>query len=294
MSTKFLLHPSRFGCVLNDVSISKAEHSYVNIYVRISNVCQANCRFCEFKNIGPDRFNVRKFMKCIDLVRKETKINKISFTGGEPTLNIECLKRCINYIKKVDESIFIVVNTNGYNLEELLNIKEINSISLSRHHYNDDIHREIMRTDKIPSSDFIKNVNKSNIHFTCNLISGYIDNWMDVKKYLEYSANVGIYDVGFVGLMPVNRYCSDYYVDFSDIYRNDDKFCIRNKIWKRIKNGMKICKCNNLLYLPKKGTNVVSFYYRERCNHKEGSVYDRDLYFDGKNLKSGFYGKVLI
>jgi len=292
--TKLSLHPSRFGCVLNDVSVSEAEHSYVNIYVRISNSCQANCRFCEFKNIGYDIFDIKKFMECIDLVQKETKINKISFTGGEPTLNIKPLKKCIDYIKNVDESTFIVVNTNGYNLKELLDIKDIDSISLSRHHYRDDLHRKIMGSNKIPSSDFIKNIDTSNVHFTCNLISGYIDNWTDVKKYLEYSADVGVYDVGFVGLMPVNEYCADHHVDFSDIYKNDDKFCIRNKIWKRIQNGVTICQCNNLLYLPKKGENVVAFYYRERCKHKEGSVYDRDLYFDGRNLKSEFYGEILI
>lgn len=42
---------------------------------------------------------------------------------------------------------------------------------------------------------------------SCNLINGHIDSQEKVKDYLEIAADLGVFDVGFIGLMPKNEYC---------------------------------------------------------------------------------------
>lgn len=57
----------------------------------------------------------------------------------------------------------------------------------------------------------------SKIHLTCNLIRGIVDSEKAVIAYLEKAKSLGVYDVGFVSLMKVNKFCEDNHVDFSDI-----------------------------------------------------------------------------
>ena len=292
---KLHLNTSCLGCMLNGKARMQAKEPYVNIYVRVANDCQANCKFCEFKNIGPGKFDIDKFRKVLTTIRNEVRITKISFTGGEPTINLKLLKKCLNIVKEIDPTIFTITNTNGLRLVELTDIETLDNISLSRHHYRDAEHARIVGTTQIASAKTLKTVNKDKIHLSCNLMRGHIDSLARVKKYLEHAARLGIYDVGFVGLMKVNQYCNQHYVPFPYLDRSlFDPDIICNKIWQRKEGEKTVCKCRNLLYLPSFGNRVVAFYYRERCKHKACSTVDRDLYFDGQTLKKGFYGKPLM
>lgn len=264
---------------------TKVTKPYANIYVRIQNTCNAKCKFCEFTGEGK-KFDKYKMYYAISEMSKKFKINKVSFTGGEPTLNVELLKDAINLIKEIDKDIFIVVNTNGYNLKKLIGIP-IDSVALSRHHYDDNINNSILGFNA-PSSSDIKSVSdKLNLHLSCNLLKSNIDNKDSIIKYLEFADNVGVDDVGFVSLMKVNDYCKDNFIDFHDINIQEDERFFRNREWQYDD----VCKCVNYLYIAPNTGNVVKFY--SRCSLKPNNV-ESQLVFDHDVLKDGFNGDIII
>jgi molybdenum cofactor biosynthesis enzyme MoaA len=219
-------------------------------------------------------------------------INKISFTGGEPTTNITKLYEAIHFIRNNLQNIFIVVNTNGYNLYWLYGLHDefkIDSIALSRHHYFDSINEMIFGVKTVPNFKMIQEYQKqfNNIHLSCNLIKGYIDSQVEVERYLEQAHKLGVYDVGFVGLMPVTKFAEKSFVDFSKIIVGNGKVCCN------LEGSYKgICKCSNYLFLPKTGDKVVKFYARHRM--KDSTPVGSNLYFNGKNLMENFAGKIII
>jgi len=122
-----------------------------------------------------ESFDFVKFEETLIEVAPE----KISITGGEPTMNIPNLYRLIALINKHAPTAFLVMNTNGYNLNELDEddvIKEFDSISISRHHHLDARNNEILGFQTLSKNDLrnlITNNKKGVFHFSCNLIKGY-------------------------------------------------------------------------------------------------------------------------
>lgn len=198
----------------------KIDVPYVNLYVRIENSCNAKCPFCKFAG-KKAKFDFYKFYYVLHEPRKHVEINKISFTGGEPTLNFCDLTKCFDLVKQLDKEIFTVTNTNGTRLEDLCYSPFIDSIALSRHHYNQ-VENDKIFGMKTPKLDQIRdwNINK-NIHLSCNLIKGQIDNEDNLIEYLHSVSKYGIDDVGFVSLMNVNEFCNEHKIDFSDITFNN-------------------------------------------------------------------------
>jgi molybdenum cofactor biosynthesis enzyme MoaA len=273
-------------CKLNNYKPSKVNKPYINLYVKLTNLCNARCCFCVYKGKDTTTFNYEKFKQIIDIIISQVRLNKISFTGGEPSIKIELLKHCINYIKKVSPDTFVIINTNGFNLEKISTVKGLNSIALSRHHYKDEKHTKIMGSSLVATAERIKKINTSIIHLSCNIIKGYIDSEEEIQKYLNHAATLGIYDVGFVSLMAVNSYSETHSLDFENIKLTSTNI-VKNKIW----SYKDYCKCANYLFLPKEGQKVVKFYCRFRCGKLNDTT--ADLIFDGTNLRQGFNGTVL-
>ena len=276
-----VLQTASHYCRLNDEPLKKIEMPSVNVYVRLSNACNANCDFCSFHG-ERKTFNEEKFMRLLANLRRKIKINKLSFTGGEPTLDFPLFQKMLEFVNILDSDIFTVVNTNGLHLLEL-NKLNINSVALSRHHYDDKINASIFKA-KTPSSDNIKNYNNDNLHLSCNLIKNYIDSDEQIMKYLDWCDSVNVKDVGFVGLMLANDYCKEHFVS-TDIIHNMKRF-IKTKTYSK-QDGNKItCKCSNFLY---GGNNLISVYCRHYvCDNNESVVvYDCDTF------KNGFNGNCL-
>ena len=278
-------------CQLDDGAPMKIDEKYVNIYVKIMDKCQANCPFCVYHNIEPDfKFYFKGFEDVLKAFKKQKiRVNKISFTGGEPTANIKLLSRCLRLVKKHDKKIFTVVNTNGYRLRELSKEgKLIDSIALSRHHFSEDLNFRIFDSCFIPSADLIREVQQKtdNIHLSCNLIKGYIDRKHEVLAYLNFASEVGAYDVGFVSLMPVTQFAEKRFIDFDKIDLSSENV-VRNMDWKLGDS----CKCSNYLFMPKRGNRLVKFYARHRCN--QSTISPSNLVYDGKNLRDNFNGNII-
>lgn len=258
----------------------------INLYVKVTNKCNANCSFCEFRGADSKRFDINQYQTALMEVSKTLKINKVSFTGGEPTLKPELLSDLIAMTRKIlGKDVFIVVSTNGSKLENLWNSQNIDSIALSRHHYDDEKNSEIFGTTVVPGRKDIKYSQvKHKIHLSCVLSKKAINSGSEVVKYLKFARYIKIYDVGFVGLMrDVNTYCKDNYVNFNRFHLKTLNV-VKTKDYTRGSS----CACSNYMFV--KNEEVVHFYYR----HRKKTVGVETLVFDGQNLKTGFDGEIIF
>ena len=280
-------------CSLNGQAPESVKEPYANLYIQLKG-CNANCKFCTFKCVAKD-FNFDKFDKVLNELKSNVRINKISITGGEPTYDLGKLYRIADIVREKVPECFFVVNTNGYQLFDLYKYGKselFDSISLSRHHYDDETNNDILGFNSI-SSRIIKVIQtlfwkqKDKLHLSCNLIKGYIDSEQEVYKYLEHASKLKIFDVGLVSLMKINDFCKNNFIDIYDL-KLDKKNIFNTKTW----NFENSCSCKNYLYIPEKGGNeAVKLYHR--CFHLTHEV-SNTLVFDGENLKIGFDGETLI
>lgn len=282
-------------CSLNGSTPAKRVPS-INLYVNMTNECNAHCKFCcNEKNRGRKiPFNVEKFKAIISGVSCQIPINKISFTGGEPTLGCTssdygALFECVKAVKLFDPEIFTVINTNGIHLNYLDEMAPyFDSIALSRHFYHDKQNMEIFESSNVATeADILSFKNKDKLHISCNLQKGYIDSSKKIRLFLEHVASLGVSDVGFVSLMPANDYCKKHFIDFADIQFNFDGI-YRTKDW----NYESHCRCRNYIYIPSEGSvDFVKVYSRYYCDPKFNMS---TLVYDGEFLGAGFDGEIII
>lgn len=282
----------QISCGLNGAQGVGITEPYINLYVVVTRDCNVRCKFCTFCEKGVT-FDILKFKKGIDAISKEFKIGKVSFTGGEPTLNIPAIKEALSILKKKDKDIFTSVNTNGTNLKALEGLEDLDNIALSRHAILEEDNKFIMGVPNkniLKDKDILDFTEKGKLHLSCNLIKGYVDNASSVEDYLEFASKLGVDDVGFVSLMPVNKYAEDNFIDFKDIDFKGNLNIINNKVYLKEEQGVHVCRCNNYLYKAKKG-NIIAFYSRYVV--KRDAIIDYLVFEDG-NFTQGFNGKVII
>jgi molybdenum cofactor biosynthesis enzyme MoaA len=277
-------------CNFNDSGAKKIEEPYVNLYVRLTEECQAHCHFCEFHMNRNIIFNKYKFLYTFARLNKEIKINKISFTGGEPTLRIELLNELLKEIKEINPKIFTVVNTNGYRFKEI-DAQYVDSIALSRHAKSNAMNNTMFGLDPygiwVSDTLDIKNYpHKEKLHLSCNLIEGMVYSQDGCFNYINYFGDMGITDIGFVSLMPVNDYAKEHQIDFTNLDLGSMKNTIKAQHW----SNKNVCKCANFLTSTSKGTIVKSYarYYCDRTECKGILVYEPD-----GRLTTGFGGEVI-
>jgi molybdenum cofactor biosynthesis enzyme MoaA len=278
-----------YYCQLDNLNPTKVREPYINLYINITNQCNANCTFCCNSSNKNNNiiFDVEKFKTVIDEINNSINIHKVSFTGGEPTLYIELLKTCLTYVKNKNENIFTVINSNGFKLSQLSDMLSIiDSIALSRHHYLDNINQTIFKSQLVPSEhDIAQFPDKTKLHLSCNLMKDYIGNKEEIIKYLEWASKISCNDIGFVSLMPINDYCKKQFIDFKDINfeSTPDVFITQN--W----NYQNLCRCRNYMYIAN-NTEIINVYSRY---YKNPSYSGNALVYDGTNLKLGFNGEII-
>lgn len=259
---------------------------YVNLYVRYRG-CNADCLFCEYKEIA-NHFNFEKYDIVInEILKNGIELRKVAMTGGEPTLNFQRFKDVVQYTRDKSENTYISVNTNGINLVKMFEdgiVEELDNIALSRHHHNDKLNNKILGFNSV-TSDEIRYVQSTHdrpdlLHFSCNLVKGYIDTNRKAINFLEKANDLSVYSVGFVSLMPANDYCKENFVDINTL-----------KFEKRFFNSKQFddfgyCTCRNYLYSPKefKGQHV-QLYLKNTFKNQE---FTNSLIFDGEYLRYGF------
>lgn len=291
----------KYGCKNRELEPRIIEPARLNLFIQLTPKCNAQCRFCEYhKENASYKFDVEKLEIILKELTNKIQIGKLNFTGGEPTLDktlfeevIDCSRNNVNYERKPE----VTVNTNGYNLDLLFQHEDfLDSIGLSFHHYEDLKNQEIFGTNTIATSEKIKNFqdnikNKNLIQMRCNLISGYIDSFEEVKKYLDHAISLGVKDCGFVTLMPLNNFCLEHQVDFANLINLKDDSFIKVNYWNRLDETFtkSLCNCANYIYSDKNG-NICKFYSRLFCN---ASLNEGQLTYDGQYLRLGFGGEII-
>lgn len=263
----------------------------VNLYTCLTHKCNTNCKFCTYHYNDSMSFDLEKWKSCVDEIVEKVGIFKASFTGGEPTLNYDILLECLEYLKKKDKNIFTIINTNGTNLNKLVDLNCLENIALSRHSILDAENIKIFGNELVPTLETIQHFkDKDKLHLSCNLIKGYVDSDKKIKEYLEKCSEVGVKDVGFVSLMPINEYAEKNSIDFSDIdFKFTDEFIV-NQFFDRVMDDKCVCKCRNYMFLGSNG-NIVTAYSRY---YVDQSYTDGALVYMDNNLKQGFTGPIIL
>lgn len=268
----------------------------LRLYIKVTDYCNANCKFCAngaCTDFG--KINLEKLEFVIRYLKEKNRLHSISLTGGEPMINPDLVNKILNLIWSVDSRIQVQISTNGLNLREIANFDNPNnleSIHISRHHYDDEKNIEIFGSNSIATTSDIMFLqefltNKKIININTVAIKDYIDNLREIKRMLDYVGDTGVYKNGFVSLMKCNDYSKEHFINFNDIFNNlDDNFLITNRFY-----SGEYCECIDGIYTSS-SAKFVEFYARmvKECN----CPYVNQLVYTSDNkVTAGFSGKVL-
>lgn len=256
----------------------------VNIFVKVTNACNANCKFCSNANcreLHNKTFDIEKLKRVFqEIENRNILINRVNLTGGEPSLQPTIVHDICSIIP---DKAALQINTNGLTEESQKIIrqeKRFDYISMSFHHYDLKILQEIYGLKKIPIINF-DDIDKDKLNLACVLIRGYIDNQHEVEKMLDFADSLGIKTIGFVGLMKINDYCKNHYVDLSEIHFNEIPN-VKQLYWQ---DRGADCRCQNFI------RNDLNIYFREYANP---NFCESSLLFDGQYLRQGFNSDNII
>ena len=225
-----------------------------------------------------------KFVEILEEIGESgIRLNRINLTGGEITTRPELAKEIIRLIENNSHCHFsqVQIQTNGIlpAAQSLMALNRVDAVSMSLHHFDFDKLAEIYRcTVPIDLLDFNPSV-KSKTSLSCNLIKGYIDSPGEIERMLKFAVSKGFNTIGFAGLMKLNDYCREKYVnpwmiDFDSIpylYNTEEK------------THERACRCRNYLYTG--ASRPVSVYVRETI---DTDYCGSSLLFDGEYLRQGF------
>lgn len=278
------------GCSINGSQATPIPPS-INLFVKVTNGCNAHCLFCS--NAGyqsHQTFNINKLFDCIDeIFRQKIYLNRLNITGGEPSLVSGLVKNIISRLESHNRynCIHLHLNTNGFLPESkaLMRFPRWDSISISLHHYEGEKLAKIYDCAMPDAPLSFEGVDMDKVNLSCNLMKGYIDSPEEVSKMLDFAIDLGVYRIGFVGLMPINEYCRTHFIDLKDVGIDT----IPHVYFTKSKNRGTDCKCSNYLY--NKDAKILEIYFR---NYMNPQYCESSLVFDGEYLRQGFHNNNII
>ena len=277
------------GCNHDDVPGGLIPAS-VNLFVKITNGCNAHCRFCSNAGHKPiTHFNADKL---IDVVREikanNILVNRINITGGEPSIVPDTVSDLLERLSDdCFNDIHVHLNTNGLlpASQQLMKHSRWDSISVSLHHYDREKLGEIYQTTISDTALDFDGIDMKIVNVSCNLIKGYVDSTEEAHKMMDFCIDKGITRIGFVGLMPTKQYCRDRVVRLDELKLGTIPHCY----FTESKNRGKDCRCSNYLY--NRDLKILEIYMRHYAN----PMYcESSLLYDGEYLRQGFHDNNII
>lgn len=263
----------------------------VNLFVKVTNACNARCRFCSNADKIKDGqdFDLSKLLDIIrELQKNKILVNRINVTGGEPSVIPVLVNKILSTMEAAEfNDIHLHLNTNGLlpNSKELMKHPRWDSISISLHHYNKERLSELYGTPILETAFEFTGIDLDKVNASCNLVKGYIDNTEEVEKMMRFVIELGLPRLGFVALMKVNDYCVKHFIDFTKI----DFAQIPHLYFTESRNRGNDCKCSNYLY--NHAGKILEIYMRNYANYK---YCESSLLYDGKYLRQGFHDNNII
>ena len=280
-----------FVCVDRKDSVLPCNDPTLRLYVKLTDFCPSKCSFCA-NQLGCDNgnFDVDKFMYVFNYLYDNKLLHSISFTGGEPLLEVDKLFRIMDFIYNRNPNFDIQISTSGYNLKELASYDKINrleSIHISHHHYDEEVNRSIFNSNNIASGDDIMFLqdslyDKKIININTLVMKGYIDSLEEIKKNLDYVGELGVYKNGFVSLMKCNSYAKDKFINFNNIFNNlDSNFFNGHHFYAK-----EYCECIDGIYLS--SNNKFVEYYARMVKEMDCPYVTQLVYTSDNRLTKGF------
>lgn len=277
----------------------KPENIKLQLFVNMLTFCPANCRFCVAKNTKQDKkIDIDKFKSVMKLLKAEDRIRGIKITGGEPFYDIELLNEVISAIYDIfGYQMEVAISTNGTGLENLKKIKDlehIETIHLSRHHYDDNVNRELFGNIKnIPDKKLLKDIigsvsYKDIFVLNCILLKDYINSSDEAHKFMDFAIDIGAPKVGFMTCSPVNGYAKEQSIPYEAVIKEDDPALLFTRGF----FDYDYCHCSDGVYSSEDG-RIVEFY--GKSTKMEDYAYCRGLVYDADDhLKDGFGGNIIM
>ena len=279
-----------------DISKTMLVKPSLRLYIKITDGCNANCMFCankESRDFGNIDFKKLEFV--IRYLLDNKVLHGISITGGEPMMNPDKMNLLLNLIYSIDHSLEVAISTNGYNLREFLNMEYVNkleSIHISRHHYDDEINYQIFGSSNVASTEDIVFLqegldDKRIININTLVMKDYIDDLNEIKRMLDYVGDIGVYKNGFVSLMKCNHFSKEHFINFNDIFGHlDESFYLGHHFY-----SGEYCECVDGVYLTN-NDKMVEFYARmvKDCE----CPYTTQLVYTSDNKVTAGFGKKLL
>lgn len=268
----------------------------LRLYIKLTDACNADCLFCankESRDFG--NLDFRKLEFVIRYLLDKKLLHGISITGGEPMMNPDKMNMLLNLIYGIDPNMEVAISTNGYNLRSFLDMEHVNkleSIHISRHHYDDEVNYSIFGSREVASTEDIVALqegldDKRIININTLVMKDYIEDLAGIRKMLNYVGDVGVYKNGFVSLMKCNQFSKDHFINFNDIFSSlDESFYLGHHFY----NG-EYCECVDGVYLTD-NERMVEFYARmvKDCS----CPYTTQLVYTSDNKVTAGFGKKLL
>lgn len=273
-----------------DGGVGESVKPAVRLYVKVTNACNARCRFCSNGDHSEKIvFNVGKFLEIVRAIeRSRFGLQRVCITGGEPS----CAENTVMDILRGMESndlrdVPLFLSTNGISdsARRLMRHTRLDCVTMSLHHYDYGRMAEIYGVrDRIEE---FSNLGIAPRKFTasCNLMRGFIDSAGEAKRMMDFALRIGCGELGFVSLMEKNAFCKEAFVDIDDLRIGDVEHVISVS---RHASPMG-CRCRNFLYAS--GNRTLSVYLRDAGNFDNS---ESVLLFDGQHLMQGFGSENVI
>lgn len=277
---------------------AKPEQIKLQISIIPTDYCPGKCPFCiAGKTIrNNNSLDLKILENRLQELKKVNIVRGISITGGEPFVDVDKLDKIVSMVFDIfGYNIELSINTNGIGLNQLDKIRElehVDTIHVSRHHYDDEINRSLFGIN-VPSTEEFQNI-VSSLDFpdifviNCMLMKDYIGTTTEVHKFLDYAITLGVPKVSFITGAPVNPFIANQAVVFDDVLKTDDS----SLLFTRGYQDFKYCRCHDGIYVSPEG-RLIEFYGRQTdtssCDYIRGMVIGAD-----GHIRGGFNGEILL
>lgn len=268
----------------------------LRLYIKLTDQCLANCKFCanrQSKDFGT--IDLEKLAFVISYLKEKNILHGISITGGEPMTNPDTLFQMLDLIYQIDEQMEVAISTNGYNCKEFKKYNKVNqleSIHISRHHYDDKKNQDIFDTNTIATTTDIMDLQQSLkdekiININTMIMKSGINSLDEIKTMLTYVGDIGVYKTGFVSLMKCNPYAEREFINFNSIFENlDSNFFPGYHFY-----SQEYCECVDGIRLTEH--NKLVEYYARMIKECDCPYTTQLVYTSDNKLTAGFGKKVL-
>jgi len=276
----------------------KPKDKKIQLTICPTSFCAAKCPFCLAVNT-PDKvfIDTEKLRETLEYLEEANVVRGVSVTGGEPFTDVGVLNEVLNMTFDIlGKDTEVSLNTNSMYIDRFRDIEAIDlleSIHVSRHHYDDNINNELFGNTKMPGKEALSEVIKSFPYddlfvLNCMMAKGYIDSTGEICRYLDFVAETGAYKASFITATVVNEYTGKRVVDYRDVFDENDK----RFLFTRRYQDYEWCRCRDGIYLSSSGM-PVEFYGRRSspggCDYARGLVIHTD-----NTVTVGFNGKRLV